>query len=113
MSRPWRDGFVFLDDQQRTYLVAPWQGTTKLLCYWLEDHWVILYEVSQYFEATFARRALGEEVKNMHADMHERWIARLRANQTQYCERCGAQLVFSARERGDGLCGPCSREPKR
>lgn len=25
------------------------------------------------------------------------------------CRSCGGRLMFSARERGDGLCGPCSR----
>jgi len=25
------------------------------------------------------------------------------------CSRCGATLLFSARELADGLCGPCSR----
>lgn len=28
----------------------------------------------------------------------------------QKCSRCRTRLVFSARQRGDGLCGPCSRE---
>lgn len=27
----------------------------------------------------------------------------------QRCYRCGAALLFSARARGDGLCGPCVR----
>lgn len=27
----------------------------------------------------------------------------------RYCSRCGDELMFSARKRGDGLCGPCSR----
>lgn len=26
-----------------------------------------------------------------------------------HCTRCSAELLFSARSRGDGLCGPCSR----
>lgn len=25
------------------------------------------------------------------------------------CERCGTELLFSARQRGDRLCGPCGR----
>lgn len=25
------------------------------------------------------------------------------------CSSCGVELLFSARSRGDGLCGPCSR----
>lgn len=27
----------------------------------------------------------------------------------RYCTRCDAELLFSARERGDGLCGRCHR----
>jgi len=29
------------------------------------------------------------------------------------CSACGAYLVFSSRNRGDGMCGPCSRESER
>lgn len=29
------------------------------------------------------------------------------------CRECGSELVFSARQRGDELCGPCSRAANR
>jgi len=28
---------------------------------------------------------------------------------TGYCSACGARLMFSARQAGRGLCGPCAR----
>jgi hypothetical protein len=28
---------------------------------------------------------------------------------TNVCRECGADLLFSARARGNGLCGPCTR----
>lgn len=28
------------------------------------------------------------------------------------CDRCGRYLMFSARQRGNGLCGPCDRLSK-
>lgn len=34
-------------------------------------------------------------------------------SQDTKCDGCGIHLLFSARARGDGLCGPCSRSNLR
>lgn len=30
--------------------------------------------------------------------------------EAEHCRKCGCYLIYGARQRGDGLCGPCSRK---
>lgn len=50
-------------------------------------------------------RALVFEVRRLRRAS----ALRLRTEAPELCGTCGAVLLFSARQRGDGLCGPCSR----
>ncbi len=64
----WRQGFVFMDGQQRPYLVAPWGGGVWLFFWHVEGHWTSQREVS-----------LGDQLRYRQqqeacgAESHEAW----------------------------------------
>jgi hypothetical protein len=76
--------------------------------------WRAIAETGKARQAEWERWQIGrvraQRAREAHQDVLAEWErdGKLRPL-IPTCASCGAWLMFSARLRGDGLCGPCSR----
>lgn len=65
-------GFVFLDAQNKPFLIRMWEGTPWIFYWHVDKHWVSLRQVNQMEIWVAVKEKLPDEQAEMYHNLHER-----------------------------------------